>query len=248
MRSIGLVLADSVPSTDRDSHLDGAHERMHQLWSEAATEGRTPTRETLKAAIEETWAGFSRLEGWARYVLTDRHGLKQPARCPILAINLRSGLVTVVVSTPDWETLEIVEDPQEWHRLFQTAVIQKLDYYLHVEIKLVPGFDVAANPCPRLSGGERSEMPAAWRPSSRPRSEAASPATPPSALDGGQDAPAFREGFRPRGAVLQETLGIILADASMEERAVCEVMVTTGATQEEIAQRLGTTLRRCPMW
>ncbi|MFF3315101.1 hypothetical protein ACFYV5_06240 [Streptomyces sp. NPDC003035] len=146
--AIGLVLADSVPSTDRDSHLDGAHERIHQLWSEAATEGRTPTRETLKAAIEETWAGFSRLEGWARYVLTDRHGLKQLARCPILAITIRSGLVTVVVSTPDWEALEIVEDPQEWHRLFQTAVIQKLDYYLHVEIKLVPGFDVAANPCP----------------------------------------------------------------------------------------------------
>ncbi|WP_331761966.1 hypothetical protein [Streptomyces sp. NBC_01546] len=41
--------------------------------------------------------------------------------------------------------------------------------------------------------------------------------------------------------VLRETLGIILAKASMEERAVCEAMLTTGATQEEIAQRLGTT-------
>ncbi|MEN2424366.1 hypothetical protein AABB02_40480 [Streptomyces rimosus] len=40
--------------------------------------------------------------------------------------------------------------------------------------------------------------------------------------------------------VLQETLSIILAEASMEERAVCEAM-RTGATQEEIAQRLGTT-------
>jgi hypothetical protein len=40
--------------------------------------------------------------------------------------------------------------------------------------------------------------------------------------------------------VLQETLSIILAEASMEERAVCEAM-RTGATQEEIAHRLGTT-------
>ncbi|MCR8577514.1 ECF-type sigma factor [Streptomyces sp. Isolate_219] len=41
--------------------------------------------------------------------------------------------------------------------------------------------------------------------------------------------------------VLRETLSIILAKASMEERAVCEAMLTTGATQEEIAQQLGTT-------
>ncbi|MFJ2566530.1 hypothetical protein ACIO02_26965 [Streptomyces sp. NPDC087568] len=41
--------------------------------------------------------------------------------------------------------------------------------------------------------------------------------------------------------VLRETLGIILSEASLEERAVCEAMLTTGATQEEIAQRLGTT-------
>lgn len=40
--------------------------------------------------------------------------------------------------------------------------------------------------------------------------------------------------------VLRETLSIILAKASVEERAVCEAMLT-GATQEEIAQRLGTT-------
>lgn len=41
--------------------------------------------------------------------------------------------------------------------------------------------------------------------------------------------------------VLRETLGLILAKASMEERAVCEVMLATGATQEQIAQQLGTT-------
>lgn len=41
--------------------------------------------------------------------------------------------------------------------------------------------------------------------------------------------------------VLQETLDTILTGASMEERAVCTAMLTTGATQEEIAQQLGTT-------
>ncbi|MFF3790871.1 hypothetical protein ACFYXW_12475 [Streptomyces sp. NPDC001981] len=41
--------------------------------------------------------------------------------------------------------------------------------------------------------------------------------------------------------VLQETLDVILAGASMEERAVCKAMLTTDATQEQIAQRLGTT-------
>ncbi|MER5618306.1 hypothetical protein [Streptomyces sp. NPDC002215] len=41
--------------------------------------------------------------------------------------------------------------------------------------------------------------------------------------------------------VLQETLDIILMKASMEERAVCQAMLTTGGTQEEIAQQLGTT-------
>ncbi|AQW49509.1 hypothetical protein SHXM_02972 [Streptomyces hygroscopicus] len=41
--------------------------------------------------------------------------------------------------------------------------------------------------------------------------------------------------------MLRETLGIILAQASMEERAVCEAMLTTGGTQEMIAQQLGTT-------
>lgn len=40
--------------------------------------------------------------------------------------------------------------------------------------------------------------------------------------------------------VLRETLDIILEQASMEERAACEAMLT-GATQEEIAQKLGTT-------
>ncbi|MEU4038713.1 hypothetical protein [Streptomyces collinus] len=40
--------------------------------------------------------------------------------------------------------------------------------------------------------------------------------------------------------VLRESLGIILAQASMEERAACEAMLA-GATQEEIAQKLGTT-------
>ncbi|WP_331720529.1 hypothetical protein OG851_42945 (plasmid) [Streptomyces sp. NBC_00161] len=146
--AIGLVLANSVPTADRDRHLDRVHERIHQLWNDAAAEGRPPNRETLKAAVEKTWAEFSRVEGWARCVLNDRHELRLLAKCPILSINLRSGLVTVVVSTPDWETLGLVEDPQEWHQYFQTAVIQKLDYYLHVVVKLVPGFDLAANPCP----------------------------------------------------------------------------------------------------
>ncbi|MGW4233096.1 FAD-dependent oxidoreductase [Streptomyces sp. NPDC004980] len=41
--------------------------------------------------------------------------------------------------------------------------------------------------------------------------------------------------------VLEETLDTILAGASMEERAVCKAMLTTDATQEEIAQQLGTT-------
>ncbi|MFJ3338633.1 RNA polymerase sigma factor [Streptomyces sp. NPDC086766] len=41
--------------------------------------------------------------------------------------------------------------------------------------------------------------------------------------------------------VLRESLSIILAKASMEERAVCEAMLTSGGTQEEIAQTLGTT-------
>ncbi|MFI1839453.1 RNA polymerase sigma factor [Streptomyces olivaceoviridis] len=41
--------------------------------------------------------------------------------------------------------------------------------------------------------------------------------------------------------VLRETLSIILAEASMEERAVCQAMLTTGGTQEEIAQMLRTT-------
>jgi ECF sigma factor. len=40
---------------------------------------------------------------------------------------------------------------------------------------------------------------------------------------------------------LQEALVTILAKASMEERAVCKAMLTTGGTQEEIAQQLGTT-------
>ncbi|MGW3028047.1 hypothetical protein [Streptomyces sp. NPDC001221] len=41
--------------------------------------------------------------------------------------------------------------------------------------------------------------------------------------------------------MLRETLSIILAKASMGERAVCEEMLRTGATQEQIAERLGTT-------
>ncbi|MFF2902418.1 hypothetical protein [Streptomyces sp. NPDC057966] len=41
--------------------------------------------------------------------------------------------------------------------------------------------------------------------------------------------------------VLQETLDTILAGASIEERAVCKAMLATDATQEEIAQQLGTT-------
>ncbi|MFJ7069711.1 ECF-type sigma factor [Streptomyces sp. NPDC101115] len=40
--------------------------------------------------------------------------------------------------------------------------------------------------------------------------------------------------------VLEETLATILADASVEERAVCAAMLA-GATQEEIAVQLGTT-------
>lgn len=40
--------------------------------------------------------------------------------------------------------------------------------------------------------------------------------------------------------VLRESLTLILAEASLDERAVCEAMLT-GATQEEIAQKLGTT-------
>ncbi|MFE3676051.1 RNA polymerase sigma factor [Streptomyces griseus] len=41
--------------------------------------------------------------------------------------------------------------------------------------------------------------------------------------------------------VLWETLDLVLAEASMEERAVCEAMLATGATQEQIAEQLGTT-------
>ncbi|MFF4429741.1 hypothetical protein ACFYZ4_11295 [Streptomyces sp. NPDC001513] len=41
--------------------------------------------------------------------------------------------------------------------------------------------------------------------------------------------------------MLRETPRLILAEATMEEQAVCEAMLTTGATQEEIARRLGTT-------
>ncbi|UUN25530.1 hypothetical protein [Streptomyces sp. FIT100] len=41
--------------------------------------------------------------------------------------------------------------------------------------------------------------------------------------------------------LFRDTIDTILADASWEERAVCMLMLTTGATQEQIAQRLGTT-------
>ncbi|MGW2426050.1 hypothetical protein ACWC0C_43740 [Streptomyces sp. NPDC001709] len=40
--------------------------------------------------------------------------------------------------------------------------------------------------------------------------------------------------------VLRETLSIILSEASLEEQAACEAMLS-GDTQEEIAQKLGTT-------
>jgi RNA polymerase sigma factor (sigma-70 family) len=42
-------------------------------------------------------------------------------------------------------------------------------------------------------------------------------------------------------AVLREALAVILDGASREEYAVCKAMLITGATQEEIAQLLGTT-------
>ncbi|MFC9484607.1 hypothetical protein ACFTZM_00820 [Streptomyces hydrogenans] len=60
------------------------------------------------------------------------------------------------------------------------------------------------------------------------------------ALDPWDQTPSSALGLEEQ-TVLRETLGIILADASMEERAVCEVIRTTGATQEEIAKKLGTT-------
>lgn len=41
--------------------------------------------------------------------------------------------------------------------------------------------------------------------------------------------------------VLRETLDLILDDASREERAVCLLILRYGATQEEIAEQLGTT-------
>ncbi|WP_310726216.1 hypothetical protein [Streptomyces sp. N2A] len=41
--------------------------------------------------------------------------------------------------------------------------------------------------------------------------------------------------------ILQETLDLILAQAPMEERAVCKAMLATDATQEQIAEQLGTT-------
>lgn len=39
--------------------------------------------------------------------------------------------------------------------------------------------------------------------------------------------------------ILRESLNLILAEASWEARAICELMLTTDATQEEIGQRLG---------
>ncbi|MEU5132957.1 hypothetical protein [Streptomyces californicus] len=72
----------------------------------------------------------------------------QLARRPFLSVTLRNGLVTIVVSTPDWAAIDVVEDPQQWHRLFECAVIKKLDYFLHVRVERVPGFDTIANPCP----------------------------------------------------------------------------------------------------
>ncbi|WP_327348336.1 hypothetical protein [Streptomyces europaeiscabiei] len=40
---------------------------------------------------------------------------------------------------------------------------------------------------------------------------------------------------------LRESLSVNLAEGPMDEQAVCEAMLTTGATQEQIAQQLGTT-------
>lgn len=39
--------------------------------------------------------------------------------------------------------------------------------------------------------------------------------------------------------MLRESLSVILAEGSMDEQAVCEAMLTTGATQEPIGQQLG---------
>ncbi|MCX4536508.1 hypothetical protein ACTU45_18935 [Streptomyces sp. 24-1644] len=149
--AIALVLADAARSDDRDRILDDVDSRVEAMWLEAQREGRPPAPKTVQSVVEETWAEFSRGENpWANVILNPVD-YSQLARCPILSVSLRSGLVTVLVSTPDWDALGTVEDPQEWHLLFQTAVIKKLDYFLHVWIKLVPGFDTVANPCPRLT-------------------------------------------------------------------------------------------------
>lgn len=47
--------------------------------------------------------------------------------------------------------------------------------------------------------------------------------------------------------VLQETLDHILLGFSMEEGAVCKAMLDTGATQEQIAEQLGTTRKAGPL-
>lgn len=67
-------------------------------------------------------------------------------RYPLLSSDFRSGLVTVVVSVPDWDALGAVEEPLMWHRFLEVAVIARLDYYVHMCVEAVPGFDTIAHP------------------------------------------------------------------------------------------------------
>ncbi|WP_147959925.1 hypothetical protein [Streptomyces sp. wa22] len=145
--AIGLVLANVVRSSDQDALLDDVQERIETLWKKAAHEGRPPAVGTILEVVTETWAEFSRGEGMASWGI-NLPDYSQLARCPFLSVTLRNGLVTLVVSTPDWAAINAVEDPQQWHRLFECAVIKKLDYFLHVWVEHVPGFDTIANPCP----------------------------------------------------------------------------------------------------
>lgn len=155
---IGLALARAVRTDDHEAHQDDVDRRIEQLWREAAREGQPPSGESVRTAVRECWGEFARGEGeWARLArqLPPSADLTQLARCTILSTDLRSGLVTVVASTPDWDALGVVEDPQQWHQIFEVAVIKRLDYFLHVWVKSVPGFDTVAS---RTSAGPAMEL------------------------------------------------------------------------------------------
>lgn len=161
--SIGLALARAVRCDDQEALQDDVDGRIERLWMAAAREGQPPTKESVRAAVKECWGEFARGEGeWAEAATlypgtgTD---FAQLARCTLLSTDMRSGLVTVVVSTPDWDALGAVEDPQTWHRFFEAAVIRRLDYYLHVRVESVPGFDPVAHSY--VSGEGRYVGPAA---------------------------------------------------------------------------------------